>query len=938
MAKVSLSSKNVFQLTTLSLALMMAGCGDGGVDVVSPEADTSVSTDTSTSGNANTNTGNTTDTSVEETENLKVDRDQSGLFDSSLNKIKVLEPSGNNFQVRVINAQGKAVDGALVKFSIEGEGIELVQSTSGAVLTNDQGIASIFARPANAQVNGAYTIKAEITNQDNTASYSGVFEVKSTEAEKRVVVKEGEFVSKNGLTVASPELNGSYYRVRVVDAQGQPISKAQVSFAVDQAEGIYLEQPTSGLTITDQNGYAQILVRPVNASVNGAYSITATAKYQSDEAKTSTLFYVTAQPTNPANPNQTVGVSKIEVEAGKFYNTSGQSVSSPELSGSRYEVVIRDQSGNPVEGAKVNFAIDGEGVDLVQPTSGAVLTDSAGKASIVVKPKNAQSNGAYTITTTAAYEALSVSKSQNFSLTATNVKISELTLDKTKLESGEQANVTIKVTDDKGKEAPNTLVNLTASCGQIPTQMMSDNTGMVQVVYKAINADKTLCSGSVVINATTATGNSSQSANLTVTKLPANAISYSTTDEITLGTGDSGNLDPNQVKQLEFTVYANNAVQSGQEVVISLEKGSPADLSFGTQGNRDPITLKSDENGKVAVSIFPGRTPGPVVLKAALASKPGVYALSKNVKVQGSRPSQAGMSLSWEKNVLDWTKDGDAAILAVRQRDKFGNNVPDGTVVNFVAEGGKITPSCTTVNGTCGVTFTTQNPRPADGRVSILAYLEGEKDYIDSNNNNQWDSGESLVYNIGDTFRDDNENGTLDAGEFSYKQTQAGTSACKPTGSFYEKYSNYFVKSVAPNVENTCHTGLDGIVRQQTITLLSYSGVKPNVDNKSTKEGLSFAIYSGGLASDVKNPLPSGTTFSLEVEDKTEDNKKSCALDGQSIKDVGAVVSTGYDGKTPPPHDLSTNLLGYISGCDTGDVYKLTINTNNSEYGFIYKF
>lgn len=45
-----------------------------------------------------------------------------------------------------------------------------------------------------------------------------------------------------------------------------------------------------------------------------------------------------------------------------------------------------------------------------------------------------------------------------------------------------------------------------------------------------------------------------------------------------------------------------------------------------------------------------------------------------------------------------------------------GQPVPDGTVVNFTTEGGSIPGSCVTQDGVCSVTFTAQDPRPANGR------------------------------------------------------------------------------------------------------------------------------------------------------------------------------------------------------------------------------
>ena len=71
--------------------------------------------------------------------------------------------------------------------------------------------------------------------------------------------------------------------------------------------------------------------------------------------------------------------------------------------------------------------------------------------------------------------------------------------------------------------------------------------------------------------------------------------------------------------------------------------------------------------------------------------------------------------------------------------DRNSNSVPDGTVVNFVAEGGKVDGSCKTVDGQCSVTLRTQNPRPSNGRVTVLAYVEGDKSYLDKDGDGVYD-------------------------------------------------------------------------------------------------------------------------------------------------------------------------------------------------------
>jgi hypothetical protein len=136
--------------------------------------------------------------------------------------------------------------------------------------------------------------------------------------------------------------------------------------------------------------------------------------------------------------------------------------------------------------------------------------------------------------------------------------------------------------------------------------------------------------------------------------------------------------------------------------------------------------------------------------------------------VSSGVPNQRFMSISVEKYGLDWSKDGDATTVTVRVADSAGNPVPSGTRVQFSTSGGQIVTSCTltgVANGsatisTCSATFATQDFRPLNGLVSIVAWLEGEEAYKDLNGNGVYDTGEPFA-DAGRLFRDDNADGVF---------------------------------------------------------------------------------------------------------------------------------------------------------------------------------
>lgn len=161
--------------------------------------------------------------------------------------------------------------------------------------------------------------------------------------------------------------------------------------------------------------------------------------------------------------------------------------------------------------------------------------------------------------------------------------------------------------------------------------------------------------------------------------------------------------------------------------------------------------------------MYPGAIPGPVEIKASLASDNKIFAVSRGVSIGTGRVTQTGLSLSVSKNALQGKMDGDAAVITARMVDRVGNPVPDNTVITFVTEGGSIDTRCLTKDGQCSVNLRTQDPRPKDNRVSVLAYVEGEKSFIDVNGTNIWNNSvDTLLHNIGSFYRDDNENGVYD--------------------------------------------------------------------------------------------------------------------------------------------------------------------------------
>jgi hypothetical protein len=274
-------------------------------------------------------------------------------------------------------------------------------------------------------------------------------------------------------------------------------------------------------------------------------------------------------------------------------------------------------------------------------------------------------------------------------------------------------------------------------------------------------------------------------------------------------------------------------------------------------------------------------------------------------------------------NIEGWLRDGEKSTLTMRVADRFGNAVPNGTVVNFTTEGGQITSSCATAkingNSMCSVTFESQEFRPSNGRVTIMAVVEGEKAYTDNNQNNMFDTGDVLTTNIGDTFRDDDESGAYKAGEFIYPLRSGSTGACSTTLNVAKQ----------PNMPNTCNEGLDAPLRAQTIMLLA--GSRPEIEvTSASRNYIEVKIRSIGPTDSAGNhilPMPSGTTIAGSVVKNSDVSK--CELTFSSGEaTIPDVVSTGFiasNGGLVP--DLATTHGYSLKGCLAGDGLIITTTT-----------
>jgi hypothetical protein len=275
---------------------------------------------------------------------------------------------------------------------------------------------------------------------------------------------------------------------------------------------------------------------------------------------------------------------------------------------------------------------------------------------------------------------------------------------------------------------------------------------------------------------------------LNITAAPASNLSFVKVSPSTIFLDGSGG--PTQAIAEFKLINARGEALLGQDVSLTLKTQVAGFIkaSIGSLGSTAPVVVTTDSNGKVSVPVFSGTVPTSVIVNAALVSNPVVQTDSSILTIASGRAAQDRVSLAIKDLAIEgWNIDGTSTDVTMSLADRQGNPVPDGTAVNFVTEGGvMIPPVCYTGgvkdpttgsfsspgNSQCSVKIRSQSPRPAGGRVSILAYAAGEEDFVDANFNNVYDAGEPFT-DLGNAFRDDNEDGAFNTGEFSVPRTGA---------------------------------------------------------------------------------------------------------------------------------------------------------------------
>jgi protocatechuate 3,4-dioxygenase beta subunit len=293
---------------------------------------------------------------------------------------------GQPLQARVTDAGGNPVQGATVNFSILPGATGASASFLGAspsAITDSNGRATSPVLMANG-VPGRFSA---------TASTAGVSTVATYTLDNHATRTTLQATSRRAMKAKVGSRYRSSLQVRLLDAGGQPIEGATVTFAIAVADNgaaaDFLGGTSQATALTDANG---LVTAPPLIANKTAGSFTATATALGAEPGRYTLENIAAAPAG--------------ITAGA---ASGQSTAVGERFPIRLAVTVTDKNGNPVGGATITFTAPARGASghfkkNAHARTVRVRTNSKGIA--VAPPFTANASvGGYAVTAAARHSS-----------------------------------------------------------------------------------------------------------------------------------------------------------------------------------------------------------------------------------------------------------------------------------------------------------------------------------------------------------------------------------------------------------------------------------------------------------------------------------------------------------------------------------------------------
>ena len=503
------------------------------------------------------------------------------------------------------------------------------------------------------------------------------------------------------------------------------------------------------------------------------------------------------------------------------------------------KIVLKESSGSVAAFTRVTVTLGSNQAVLV-PNVASQLTDAAGLLQIRIAPSDVTSSGAVQVTVAATVEAIALTQNYDIQITPGTVTFSSLSISSATVQKGQSINVGVDVKVNGEAAASNSVaVTFSTGCGSVsPSPALVDAKGRASAVVQ------TSSTGACVVSAS-ASGISSDSTSFTVTAPPIAGLQFvSATPNLIYQTGSTG--VNTSIVSFKVIDSVGAAVTAGVRVNAGL-----TNTDGGINFCGSPSSTISGSDGVASFSVCAGTLPTTVQVIATLDPPNAAISTSSNLlTVQTGLPTQrffdiAATQLNFYAGGYFTSRfNGGSVDITVNAADRQGNPVPNGTKIVFVSEGGQINSSgqssCLIAGGACTVKLIGQDYRPMGsnasngdprpGRVTVLAYADGEEYFIDKQDaatgiyNNRYDAGE-LFEDLGSPYIDKDESGTFLS---AYTNKITGTNEGE---TFYPMPAGSTGSVACPinsnaglSVAATCNNKWDGLTKVRRQIVIIFSG------------------------------------------------------------------------------------------------------------------
>ncbi|NVK31622.1 MAG: hypothetical protein HWE20_11490 [Gammaproteobacteria bacterium] len=465
------------------------------------------------------------------------------------------------------------------------------------------------------------------------------------------------------------------------------------------------------------------------------------------------------------------------------------------------------------------------------------------------------------------------------------------------LKPGDETLVSVSIVDEQnqpwiGSESNAATVSFYSNCSSLGLSGFSESSVEITGGLAKTNYMPVTCYGADRLYATTEINGVRYTATNDVEIASEDAISlgFASIDRSQLMIQGMGGTDTAIVKFQMMGEFGNP--MAGEKVSFTLTQ----DVA-GAQIVEGYETATTNSEGFVTTKVRSGNGPATLVVVAS-HEETEIRGMSESIVVSTGLPVQSALSMSVEayNPVNAYNKNGITDGITVHLADQQGNAIPDGTQINFVTpESGQFWEQCTIANGACNVTWISSSPRPVNGRLTIMAFTDGQEDFVDNNGNTYFDEGDDWFPNgqwvdvnnnnmidgndiyyrpqdIGEAYVDEDESGSYDLGEFFVDRNSNGLRDAADgawSGPCHPSIRNNISLCGSDHYVNIWDSSV--IALSTPFAQLLSTPLTSHATPATLGAGEAFIVSGVNIGDSNENNLPAGSTIFFEIDVLNDD-------------------------------------------------------------------